>query len=156
MAVVKKVSDIKKVAASAENIYDFLSDFERISSLFEGASERIPEAEMQKISEHLEDFSATKDGCTFTIKKFGKTGLNIIDREPCKTIKYQSDASSPVPVTLWVQLVSVSPYDTRMRLTLHTELNMMMKMMLKNKLDKGINQIADALTQIPYQALAEK
>ncbi len=150
MAVVKKVSDIKKIAAPADRIFDFLSDFEKISALFEGASDRIPDSEKQKISEHIEDFSADRDSCTFTIKKFGKTGLNIIDREPCKTIKYQADGSSPVPLTLWVQLIEVSPDDTRMRLTLHTELNMMMKMMLKNKLDKGINQIADALTQIPY------
>ncbi len=150
MALVKKVSDIKRINAPAERIFDFLSDFEKISALFEGASDRIPESEKQKISEHIEDFSADRDSCKFTIKKFGQTGLNIIDREPCKTIKYQADASSPVPLTLWVQLIEKDANDTRMRLTLHTELNMMMKMMLKNKLDKGINQLADALTQIPY------
>ncbi len=150
MSLVKKVSDIKKISAPAERIFDFLSDFERISALFEGASDRIPEEEKQKISKHIESFSADKDSCRFTIKNFGQTGLNIIEREPYKTIKYQADGSSPVPITLWIQLIEKAPNDTRMRLTIHTELSMMMKVMLKNKLDKGINQIADALTQIPY------
>ncbi len=72
------------------------------------------------------------------------------EREPYKTIKYRADRNSPVPMTLWVQLVEKAPNDTRIRLTLHAELSMMMKMMLKNKLDTGINQIAEALTRIPY------
>lgn len=150
MSLVKKVSDIKKIAAPAERVFNFLSDFEQLSALFEGASEHIPQQEKQKLSEHVENFSADKDSCKFTIKNFGRTGLNIVDRAPHKTIKYQADSSSPVPLTLWVQLVEVSPEDTRLRLTLHTELSMMMKMMVKNKLDKGVNQIAEALTQIPY------
>ncbi len=150
MSLVKKVSDIKTINAPAERIFDFLSDFEKIAALFEGNAEHIPEAEKQKISEQIENFSADRDSCRFTIKKFGRTGLDIVDREPCKTIKYQSDASSPVPITLWIQLIEVSSSDTRMRLTIHAELSMMMKMMLKNKLDKGINQLADALTMIPY------
>ncbi len=150
MSLVKKVSAIKTINAPAERIFAFLSDFEKIAALFEGNAERIPEAEKQKISEQIENFSADKDSCRFTIKKFGRTGFDIVDREPCKTIKYQSDASSPVPITLWIQLIEVASSDTRMRLTIHAELSMMMKMMLKNKLDKGINQLADALTMIPY------
>ncbi|PVX50054.1 polyketide cyclase/dehydrase/lipid transport protein [Balneicella halophila] len=150
MSLVKKVSDIKKINASAEQVYNFLSDFEKVSELFEEASDRIPEEEKQKISEHIEDFTADKDSCKFTIKNFGRTGLSIVDREPSKTIKYQADSNSPVPVTLWVQLVEVDANDTRLRVTMHTELNMMMKMMVKNKLDKGVNQLAEALTMIPY------
>lgn len=150
MSLVKKVSDIKKIAAPSERIFNFLSDFEQVSALFEGASDRIPDAEKQKISEHIENFSADRDSCKFTIKNFGTTGLTIVNREPCKTIKYEADSNSPVPVTLWVQLIEVAAEDTRMRLTLHTELSMMMKVMVKNKLDKGINQLAEALTQIPY------
>lgn len=150
MGLVKKVSDIKKIAAPSERIFNFLSDFEKVAALFEGASERIPYTEKQKINEHVQNFSATQDNCKFTIKNFGTTGLSIIDKTPHKTIKYQADSSSPVPLTLWIQLIEVSPEDTRMRLTLHTELSMMMKMMVKNKLDKGVNQLAEALTQIPY------
>lgn len=150
MSLVKKVSDIKKITAPAERIFNFLSDFEQVAALFENASANISEEEKKKVNEHVENFSADKDNCKFTIKNFGTAGLSIVDREPHKTIKYQADSSSPVPVTLWIQLIEVSPEDTRMRLTLHTELSMMMKMMVKNKLDKGVNQIAEVLAQVPY------
>lgn len=40
-----------------------------------------------------------------------------------------------------VQLLENGPYDTRMKITFQGELNMVMKMMLKGKLEKGINQL---------------
>lgn len=150
MALIKSVSDIKKITSPIERVYEFLSDFKKIETVFSQASERIPETEKAKISEQVDNFSATCDTCTFDIKGFGKTGIEIVEREPYKTIKYSADSSSPFPATLWIQLISKDMNDTRMRVTLHTEVNMMMKMMLKKKLDKGINQIADALVRFPY------
>ncbi len=39
----------------------------------------------------------------------------------------------------------VSEYDTRLRLVLHIELNMMMKMMIGGKLQKAVDQIAEGI-----------
>lgn len=150
MALVKSVSDIKKINSPIERVYEFLSDFKKIETVFTQASERMSETEKAKLSEQIDNFSATCDTCTFNIKGFGKTGIEIIEKDPCKTIKYKADGSSPFPITLWIQLLSKDTDDTRIRVTLHAEVNMMMKMMLKKKLDKGINQIADALVRFPY------
>ena len=38
-----------------------------------------------------------------------------------------------------------------MRLTLHAEMSMMIKMMAGKKLDEGVNRMADMLAQLPYQ-----
>ena len=46
------------------------------------------------------------------------------------------------------------PYDTRMKITFQGELNMVMKMMLKGKLEKGINQLGEGLAKIPYSLLS--
>ena len=54
---------------------------------------------------------------------------------------------------IWIQLLENAPYDTRMKITFQGELNMMMKMLLKGKLEKGIDQFAEALTKIPYGIL---
>ena len=54
---------------------------------------------------------------------------------------------------LWIQLLENGPYDTRMKITFHGELNMMMKMLLKGKLEKGINQLGEGLSKIPYGLL---
>lgn len=51
---------------------------------------------------------------------------------------------------VWIQLLVNGPYDTRLRITAEAELNMMMKMLLKGKLEKGINQLAEGLAKIPY------
>jgi hypothetical protein len=38
-----------------------------------------------------------------------------------------------------------------MRLTLHIEMSMMVKMMAGNKLEEGIDKLADTLSALPYQ-----
>jgi carbon monoxide dehydrogenase subunit G len=45
------------------------------------------------------------------------------------------------------QLQPAGPYDTRMRLVLHAELNMMMRMMIGGKLQKALDQIAEAMAK---------
>lgn len=155
MAKVKTVSDIKKITASVDSVYDFFSNFENIEKFFAERKKHIPGEEQAKISEQIESFFATQESCKITIKKYGEVGLDIVDKEPNKTLKYQTNEQSPAPLTLWLQLISVSETDTRMRLTLHAELNMMMKMMLKDKLRKGIDQLAQQLTMIPYDRVAQ-
>ncbi len=154
MSVSKFVSEVKTIAEPETAVFDFLSDFEKISSLFDTASGTMPEEEKAKITSQIENWSATKDDCSFQIKGVGETGLKIVNREPCKTIKYEADKRSPFPLTLWIQLVKTSDTETKMRVTLHAELNTMMKMMLKSKLTGGVNQFAEALTRIPYSSLA--
>jgi len=52
---------------------------------------------------------------------------------------------APLDFNLWIQLKQVAPYDTRMKITVKAELNMMMKMLLKDKLQKGIDAMADQI-----------
>ena len=68
-------------------------------------------------------------------------------------IKLGGDGMMPFEFNLWIQLLENGPYDTRMKLTFQAELNMMMKMMLKGKLEKAINQLGEGLTKIPYGLL---
>lgn len=103
----------------------------------------------------VEDFEATENECSFTVKPLGKTGLRIVDKEQDKVVKFGPNGKSPFEFFLWVQLKSLAPYDTRLRLTLRAELNFMMKTMLGKKLQKGIDgfaeQIAAALNgQVPH------
>ena len=47
----------------------------------------------------------------------------------------------------WIQLHPVSETDTRMRLVLHAELNMMLKMMIGSKLQGALDQIAEGMAK---------
>jgi hypothetical protein len=65
-------------------------------------------------------------------------------------IKYQGDKSVPFEVTSWIQLIPIDENQCKIKVTLHAELSFMIKMMVGSYLEKGINQLADLLTQIDY------
>ena len=81
--------------------------------------------------------------------------LRIVERVENKHIKISGDAGAGVPVdfSFWIQLHEVSESDTRIRMVLHAELNMMMRMMIGGKLqeglDKAVEGLAMAFNQMP-------
>lgn len=161
MGTTKIVSEVKKIPNTASNVYNFLSDFRKIAKVFELASQN-PEVQEQiqskmkkkmNFKDYIQNWEATEENCSFDIKGFGEAGLEIIEKEPNKTLKLTGYGRTPFQFYFWIQLIDKGGYDTRVRLTLHAELNAMMKMMLKKKLEKGIDQLAEGLTQIPYHSL---
>ncbi|MBP1663293.1 MAG: hypothetical protein H6Q19_433, partial [Bacteroidetes bacterium] len=105
----------------------------------------------EKLNQMLKDVEFDEDSCRFTVEGVGRVGFRIIEREPFKTIKLETE-NSPVAVNGWIQLVQVSETDTRMKLTLKAEIPTMIKVMVDSKLKKGINTIADTLVQyLTYQ-----
>jgi carbon monoxide dehydrogenase subunit G len=82
---------------------------------------------------------------------FGKAEIRITEREPFKTIKVQGQGGVPVELTFWVQLIYIDACKTKMRLTLHAEMGMMAGMMVGDKLEKGIDKLAETLAKLPYK-----
>lgn len=161
MSTTKIISEVKKIPHTISDVYGFFSDFRKIANLFELAAnnpqvqEKI-EAQSKKklnIKDHIEHWEATENNCNFVIKGFGEAGLEFVEKEENKLLKMTGYGRSPFEFYIWIQLVKKDVYDTRIKLTVHAELNAMMKMMLKKKLEKGIDQLAEGLTQIPYNTL---
>ena len=149
MGVSKYTSDIKFIDHEIETVYNYLSNFEHLSkymneSLLEKISEKVPQI---KIS----DFESDPDSCRFKLGGIGQAEIRIVNRDPHNTIKIASSGSLPLEITFWIQLLPVTAYRTKMKLTLHAEMSMMVKMMAGNKLGDGVNQLADALTKLPYK-----
>ncbi|MDR0754042.1 MAG: polyketide cyclase [Prevotellaceae bacterium] len=119
-----------KIERQAEDIYNFFSDFSKLAQL-------IPR-------DKIDDFRATADECTFTVKGIAM-GLQILNREPFAMIKYMGTGKVPFEFLFWIQLKQIAPYDTRMRLVLHAKMNMIIKMMLKDKLQTALDSIADQI-----------
>lgn len=118
-----------QIAKPAYTIYSTLSNFSNFTPI---------------LKDKVENWSATEDACEFKVKGF-TAKLRIIEREENKMVKVTGDENSPFEFTFWMQLVEISPSETKMRLVLHVELNMMMKMMVGGKLKDGINQMADQI-----------
>lgn len=149
MSVSKYVSDIKYIGHNQEIIFNYLSNFENLSKyLNEGLLEKVTE-QIPQIK--ITDFESDNDSCRFNITGMGQAEIRIVNRDPHKTIKVESSGGLPVGITFWIQLLPINAYQTKMRLTLHAEMSMMVKMMAGKKLEQGINHMADMLAQLPYQ-----
>lgn len=141
------VSDVQKINSAIADVYAFLSDFSKIGKLIETARQMGAGNQMPELADKIEDVRTTEDSCTFMVKGVGEMGMKIVEREEPKLIKLEGDGRLPFEFQVWIQLLDNGPYDTRLRITAEAELNMMMKMLLKGKLEKGINQLAEGLAK---------
>lgn len=149
MSLNKYISQIKTIPHNEQVVFDYLSNFENISAYFNMGL-------IDKIAQHvpqvkITDFQSDRDSCKLNITGFGVAEIRIINREPFKTIKVESSGGIPLKFTFWIQLLPVDSFTTKIRLTLHAELNMMIKMMIGNKLEQGVNQLAETLSKLPYK-----
>ncbi len=152
MAVQKYTSDVKLLNWSNTIVYNSLSDLTFLNTLFNPENmERVKQQLGDKAGKfNIEEFSADKDSCSFKISPVGTISLRIVERDEPRLIKLVSEQGSPIDFKFWIQILPVNETSCKIRLTLHTELNMMIKMMVGNKIEAGINQVADAFAQIPF------
>ncbi len=125
----KYESKQQQIRRTAEQIYSALSSFNNFTPMIQG---------------RVEEWNADDDVCSFKVKGM-PVRLRMVEREPNKTIKIQGDDGTPIDFTFWLQLKEVAPYDTRMRIVVHAELNMMMRMMIGKKLQGAVDQMAEAI-----------
>lgn len=149
MSLNKYTSGTKVVNHNEQVVFNYLSNFNNLSGylnsgLIEKITEKIPQI---KITE----FSSDQDSCKFKITGLGLAEIRIVNREPFKTIKVESSGGLPLSFTFWIQLMPVDNFTTKMRLTLHAEMSMMIKMIAGDKLAEGIDKLADTLSALPYQ-----
>lgn len=138
MAETKFESKIKTINKSEEQLFLFLSDFRNLTA-------HIPQDKIQ-------DWQADEKSCTFSIPNLGKGGLDIVISEPNKMIKYAGTGKLPFSFFFWIQLKEVAEKDTKMKLTIKAELNMMLKMTLKKPLEDGIDKLADQMAVLMNNA----
>lgn len=144
----KYVSDVKIIPHNIEVIFNHLSDFTNLSKYF---NEELLGAITDKIPQvNIRDFQADRDSCSFEISGIGHAEIRVVERNPFSMIKVEGQGNLPVELKFWIQLLPLDSVQTKLRLTLHAGMGMMIKMMVGNKLEKGINQLADALTLLPY------
>lgn len=130
-------SDIQQIKYSAERVFSKLSDFnnlESVKSLLEGK---------------VRDFTFDADSCQFKVDPIGTVGVQIVEREPFKTIKLES-VKSPVQFSGWIQLQEVAPEDTRLKLTFRADIPIFLRAMISGKLESGIKATAEMLAKLPY------
>ena len=126
------ISKQQQVLRPAEQIYAVISRFDNLTPA---------------LADKVEEWQATEDSCSFKAKGF-TVKLRMEEREPGKYVKVVGDDGGvPMDFAFWIQLQEVSAADTRLRLVLRIDLNMMMKMMIGNKLQGALDQIAEGIAR---------
>ena len=105
-------SSIKVIPFNQETVYNKISDLNNL----EQVKDRIPQDKIQ-------DFKFDTDSINFSVSPMGSVCLRIIEREPCKCIKFEGD-HSPIPLNLWVQLLPVTSEQAKLKVTIRAEVNM--------------------------------
>ena len=123
------ISKQQQVLRPAEQIYAVISRFDNLTPA---------------LADKVEEWQATEDSCSFKAKGF-TVKLRMEEREPGKYVKVVGDDGGvPMDFAFWLQLQEA---DTRLRLVLRIDLNMMMKMMIGNKLQGALDQIAEGIAR---------
>ena len=132
MGLEKYESKQQQILKTASRIYPFISRLDMLTPA---------------LQDKVEEWQADEDSCSFKVKGF-TVRLRIVERVENKHIKITSDDAAggvPIDFSFWIQLHEVSDTDTRIRLVLHAELNMMMRMMIGGKIEQGLNQAVEGI-----------
>ncbi|MDR1847321.1 MAG: SRPBCC family protein [Bacteroidales bacterium] len=131
MKVESKTVDIAK---SDKEIFDFLTDFTHFSLL---------------LPDKVENWKATKDSCSFTVKGLSDFGMRITDTKPYSMITIANDEQIKMPVKFifnW-NLTSQTSNGCSVTACFNLDVNPMMAMMIKKPLEEFVNALTSKLKE---------
>ncbi|MCD8293604.1 MAG: SRPBCC family protein [Prevotellaceae bacterium] len=131
-------SSVKMIAAPQAAVYEKLSDLRNL----EAFKENVP-------PDKVKDLTFDADSLSFEMPPMGKIVLQIVEREPCKCIKFGTTVS-PLPFNMWIQIVPTSDCACKIKVTVGMELNAFMKVMVQKPLQEGLEKMAERLALISY------
>lgn len=142
MSEQKYESKITSSASSAHDIFRVMSNLTNIDKV----KDLIPQDKIKEII-------AEEDNVRFKVDGLGPMiGIRIEDKEEANVIKYGLE-NIPMEGHFWVQMKEVAPGDTRLKLTIKADIPFMLKAMMGNKLQEGLDQAADMLAKMPFERM---
>lgn len=139
MSESKYESKITSAPCSAQQVYRVLSNLQNL----ERVRDLIPKDKIQEMEIEPDRVRLKVDGLA------QKITIAIVDRIENDTVKFGAEGI-PMDANFWIQMKEVSPVDTRLKLTVKAEIPFMFKMMVDKKLQQGLDQAAEMLSQFPY------
>ncbi|MDI9604432.1 MAG: SRPBCC family protein [Bacteroidota bacterium] len=132
------VSEVKQIPHGDTAVFGVLSNLQNL----ERVKEWLP-------MDGMGDFTFDGDAVSFRVDPVGGVTFRVVERQPNKLIKFQAERL-PLPVFLWIQLVSKSETDTWLRITVRAEMNSLIKGMVDKPLREALEKLSDGLSKLPY------
>ena len=131
------VTEQKKVAYSADQIFQFISNFNHFKQL-------LPE-------DKVEDWQSTEESCSFKIKGMTTLGLKLGDVEKPSKIVMLSDGKVPFKFHLDVNIQEVDSDNSMVHIEFEGDINPFMKMMVEKPLTNFFNMLVDKLSKLELE-----
>jgi carbon monoxide dehydrogenase subunit G len=126
-------SETVVISRSAEEVFNFLSDFNNFGKLMPG---------------QVTNWKATVDQCSFTIQGMADISLYISEKQPFSLISYSSVNDSPFRFSINNHIESVDGNSTKAFFILVADLSPMLKMMAARPLENFVNLLVHKLRDI--------
>ena len=99
-------------------------------------------------NDKVKNWRSNSDSCNFSVDSVGDLGLHIVERREGELIKFSIASSQADNSFLWVQLKSADTGDTRLKLTVKSDVNPVVSMFVSKPLKSGLDKIVDTLEHI--------
>ena len=120
------------VNKSAQDVYNFLSDFRNFEKL---------------MPEQVVNWKADENECSFTIKGMASLGMKIKNKVPNSLIEIESSGKTPFG---FVMKCMIADRQTQcgVKLAIEADLNPMLKMMAEKPLTNFLNLLVNKLAEV--------
>ncbi len=158
----KYESGVKYANALPEQVYDRLSDLTNLETIrqnignpdvreriMQEAGGKVSPEQLDQMAEQLQQMTITPDSLSIEAGPLGTVTLNIVERQANKLIKMEAEGL-PMAANVWIQLLPNGDGRTALKTTIGAELNFMMRQMLKDKLAKAAEKMAEVISMMPY------
>jgi hypothetical protein len=119
-------SSIKQVPYSQEAVYRNISDLSNL----ERVRDRVPQ-------DKLKEFSFDQDSVTVSVDPVGQVTLRVVEREEPKCVKFEA-VQSPMPFTLWIQVLPVNENASKMKVTVKADIPLMLAAFVNGPIQDGV------------------
>jgi hypothetical protein len=133
MGQTKIESDIVEINNSAENIFNYLSDFNNFGKL---------------MPQQVTNWQSTNEECSFTINGMATIGMKITEKTPSTKISISSNGKVPFEFMLYILISPVDATNCKGQLVFESDLNPMMKMMVEKPLRNFFNMLAHKMKDL--------
>lgn len=133
MSLTKIESEIVDINNSAENVFNYLSDFRNFEKL---------------MPSQVTNWTATSEECSFTINGMATIGMKIVDKAPFTKITINSHGKVPFSFQLFIFITKKDESNSIGQLVFESDLNPMLKMMVVKPLGNFFNMLAHKMKDI--------
>lgn len=133
MSLTKIESDKVEINNSAENIFNYLTDFNNFQKL---------------MPSQVTNWQSTEEECSFTINGMATIGMKIIDKTPYSLITITSNGKVPFEFKLFILITSKDENNCVGQINFESDLNPMLKMMVEKPLGNFFNILAQKMKEI--------